>query len=50
MNKSVKNKELAPLQPAKMDAVTKFLFDNKVIVLFVILCLVCLLIADTTLN
>jgi len=50
MNKSVKNKELAPLQPSKMDAVKKFLFDNKVIVLFVILCLVCLLIADTTLN
>ncbi|MBQ8642224.1 MAG: ABC transporter permease [Clostridia bacterium] len=33
-----------------MDTVKKFLFDNKVIVLFVVLCLICLLIADTTLN
>ena len=45
-----KKNELAPLQPSRMDALKKFLFDNKVIVLFVVLCLICLLIADTTLN
>jgi len=45
-----KKNELAPLQPSRMDALKKILFDNKVIVLFVVLCLICLLIADTTLN